>query len=242
MHRKIGMFEKANHGSMFLDEANNLAHDIQAKLLQFMQDFTVTRVGGEKPVKLDLRILVASSLDLGEMVKKQVFREDLYYRIAVVTLDLPLLKNRREDLPELCQHFLDMFNQSNKKNIKRISSAAYKKMFDYHWPGNIRELKNVVERAVIFCDGEEIREGHIQTGPSSEQPAVTAEPGKQARKANEPINLTKPEILSSLKRHKGMVKRLAEEMGVTKRALYYHFKKLGITPNRLRKNPRAGEN
>jgi transcriptional regulator with PAS, ATPase and Fis domain len=234
VERKTGLFERAEGGTIFLDEVNNLTPETQVKLLQFLNDFTIVRVGGQKPLKLNVRLVAASGADLKAMVQRGFFREDLYFRIAVVLVSMPLLRERLEDLPELCQYFLDIFGKAKNKRIARIAPAAFKKMYAYAWPGNVRELKNVIERAVVFCDEKEIGETHIVFGAEDLASIAKEPPG---RKPREPITLGRDEVLDLLEKHRWVVQKAAQELGVTKRALYYHFRKIGLSPNAMRKNP-----
>lgn len=226
-----GLFERAEHGTLFIDEVGNLPMATQVKLLQVLQDFTVKRLGSAVQRRLSLRIIAATNANLEEQVQNGLFREDLYYRLAVVSISLPLLKERLDDLPELCQYFLGLFCRMNNKRIKGISSQAYSRLYAHPWPGNIRELKNVVERAVIFCDREEIQAGHISLEAGKSLPGRTGRKGKTA------VHATREELEALLDRHKGVVLKAAEELLVSPRTLYYTFKKMGINPNQVRKNP-----
>ncbi|MBL8027380.1 MAG: sigma-54-dependent Fis family transcriptional regulator [Fibrobacteres bacterium] len=226
-----GLFERADQGTLFLDEIGNLSAATQVKLLQFLQDFTVTRLGGTTPRKLTLRIITATNVDLSEAVRKGLFREDLYYRLAVVTILLPPLRERLNDLSELCHYFLNFFNRLNRKKIRSISAAAFTKLYSYSWPGNIRELKNIMERAVIFCDTDDIQADHITL--SSEEISVPVS-GKRKKNA---FHSSREEIEALLAKHNGVVLRVAEELQISPRTLYYGFKKLGIKPNGLRTLP-----
>jgi two-component system, NtrC family, response regulator AtoC len=230
--QRIGLLERANEGTLFLDEVGNLTPSVQANLLQFLQDFKITRVGGAKTIELKVRILCASNRDLREMISLGLFREDLYYRIAVIKIDLPPLRDLREDLAGLSGFFLRRFRLAYGKNIKGISTAAFDKLARHSWPGNVREFKNVMEKAVIFCDGEEIGPEHIVLeGPQAAKPSIDADPRRR-------IPFSKEEITAALKMHGGRVTVLAEEWGVTPRALYYNLRALEIDPNDFRARPR----
>jgi DNA-binding NtrC family response regulator len=234
MESRIGLFEQAQGGTLFLDEVGNLTAETQTKLLQFLQDFTITRIGGTRPIPLDIRLIAASNTDLSGMVGKGLFREDLYYRIAVVPIHLPPLRHRLEDLPELCQGFVDAFSRANHKDITGIMAEGYKKLYAHSWPGNVRELKNVIERAVIFCAGREIGAADLDLSPARGTGAPFQAAG---RKKKAPVELSREEAINLLARHKGVVREAAREIGVSRRAIYYCFKKLGIRPNDLRQNP-----
>lgn len=147
---KHGRFEVANGGTIFLDEISNISLNIQAKLLRVIQEREVTRVGSTKPIKVDVRILAATNENLADLVRKEKFREDLFYRLSVVPLNLPPLRERKEDIPFLIDHFLKKYCKKTRKDIKGISPAVKKALVEYDWPGNIRELENTIERAVVL--------------------------------------------------------------------------------------------
>ena len=153
---KHGRFEVANGGSIFLDEISNVSLNIQAKLLRVIQEREVTRVGSSKPIKIDVRIIAATHENLAEAVKSGKFREDLFYRLSVVPVHLPPLRERKEDIPLLVDHFLRKYNKKSKKNIERIDPKAIKTLMEYDWPGNIRELENTIERAVVLGRNNQI--------------------------------------------------------------------------------------
>jgi DNA-binding NtrC family response regulator len=236
--RKSGLLEQANKGTLFLDELNNLTMDTQVKLLQFLQDQTITRVGGSAPVKVNTRVIAASNQDLEQMVKQGLFREDLYYRIAVVTFSIPPLRLRMDDLAELAHHFLEQFGRSYHKNIHGFSPAAMKKMFSYEWPGNIRELRNAVEQAVLFCDSDQIQPEHIAVRPEGRtQARMDTASGADSEDKRCKIMLTAEETKELLNRYHGQIIKAARAVNVTRRALYYYMKKLGLNPNDFRKKP-----
>jgi transcriptional regulator with PAS, ATPase and Fis domain len=235
---KKGKFELANQGTLFLDEVNNLGSDVQAKILNFLQDFSIYRVGGQKPINLDLRIIIASNIPLEEMVRHGLFRQDLFFRINILNIELPPLRERVPDIPMLCEHFLGMFNRQYQKSIRRITSAAYRKLYDHPWHGNVRELRNVIYHAVIFCEGEEIDEDLIRLQPVAAGPARKAAvpapvAGPSGRKTLG--HITRQDIVSLVKKHRGNVKRTAEALGITRPSLYYNFRKFRIDIGTLRK-------
>ncbi|MCJ7694900.1 MAG: sigma-54 dependent transcriptional regulator [Anaerolineaceae bacterium] len=162
-HRKNGLMEVADGGILFLDEISSMPNDMQAKLLRAIEERSFRRVGGNTLIKVDVQLIAASNRNLKEMIANHEFREDLYYRLKVVDLDLPPLNERREDIPELVGHLLKKFNQSMGANILNVTPRAMKALKDYDWPGNIRELSNTIERAVLFCDDEAIDLPHLPT-------------------------------------------------------------------------------
>ncbi|HVR09092.1 MAG TPA: sigma-54 dependent transcriptional regulator [Thermoanaerobaculia bacterium] len=151
---KKGLFELAASGSIFFDEIGNIPLDTQAKLLRVIQEKEFMRLGGIETVRVDVRIIAATNADLEETVQAGQFREDLYYRLNVITVTLPPLRKRNEDVPLLAQHFLTHYARENEKPIRDISPRAMELLLDYHWPGNVRELENVIERAVVLSTGE----------------------------------------------------------------------------------------
>lgn len=150
--RKLGLMEVADGGILFLDEISSMPLDIQAKLLRAIEERAVRRVGGNKMINVDVQILAASNRDLPTLIKDGKFREDLYYRLKVVDLHLPPLRERRQDIPELAGFFVRKFNMQQGMNVTDISQRALEAMVNYNWPGNIRELSNAMERGVLFCD------------------------------------------------------------------------------------------
>jgi transcriptional regulator with PAS, ATPase and Fis domain len=236
---KKGLFEQANRGTLFIDEIHNLNLAMQSKLLNFLQDHTVLPVGSQKPVTLDLHIIVATNVSLEEMIGKGLFREDLFYRIAVTTLHLPRLNERPEDIPLLIRYFTDTFNLKYHKSIRGLAPAAFKAVYDYPWPGNIRELKNAIERAFLLCGGKTITKDLLGL---PEVDAAASTPGrgreKRARKPHHVLDADRSAIVRLFRKHHGMVNRMVKELNVTRSTLYRYFKKYGITPNELRKNPR----
>jgi DNA-binding NtrC family response regulator len=153
---KKGKMELANGGTVFLDEVGDVSQELQTKLLRFLQEREFDRIGGSKPIRVDVRIVAATNRDLDLAVKEGRFREDLYHRLNVVPIILPPLRERREDIPSLAHHFLQRFAQEVKKNFSQVSEDALGKLSAYDWPGNVRELANVVERAVVLGQGPEI--------------------------------------------------------------------------------------
>lgn len=223
LSRKKGKFEEADNGVLFIDEIGNLGPELQAKLLQFLQDFTVTRVGGVQPVKLSLQIITASNLRLETLVRQGRFREDLFHRINVFSFTLPPLRERRDDLPQLCRHFLGLYAAQYGKATPRLSGEAYKKLYAHPWPGNIRELKNALQRAVAFCEGSEIRESDLTlTGE-------TAGTGVRNRCAPRQVEISRAALEKLAQSCRGNVRRMARELSVTRVTLYKLLKRQGLS-------------
>jgi two-component system, NtrC family, response regulator AtoC len=154
--RKRGLLEHAHRGTVFLDEISELDLSLQAKLLRFLEDKCFRRVGGATEIRSNVRIIAATNVDLREAVRKGTFREDLYYRLAVLTVFMPPLRDRGGDVITIASYFINRFNEEFRKNIRKLSSAAKRHLLDYTWPGNVRELRNAIERAVLLTDGDEL--------------------------------------------------------------------------------------
>ncbi len=153
---RVGRFRTADHGTIFLDEIGNISLTVQAKLLRVLQDSEFETVGSDEPIKVDVRIIAATNADLEDRVEKGLFRRDLFYRLNVIRIFLPPLRERIDDIPTLVSHFLSIHNTKNRKTVEGISREALNKLMSYTWPGNVRELENVIERAVILCKGKMI--------------------------------------------------------------------------------------
>ncbi len=155
---KRGLLEHAHGGTVFLDEIGEMAPALQAKLLRFLESKTLRRVGGSTDFRADVRIVAATNVDLAEAVRERQFREDLYYRLAVLTMHIPPLRERLEDVPLLAQHFITHFNREFRKQVRRVSPGAMDMLRSHSWPGNVRELRNAIERAILLAESDELRE------------------------------------------------------------------------------------
>ncbi len=159
--QKKGLFEVADEGTLFLDEISTMRPEMQAKLLRVIQDRRVRRVGGTRDIPVDIRLLAATNQNLTEAMNKGEFRRDLFFRLSVVGVHLPPLRERAMDIPLFVAAFLDQFNREMGKNIAGIDPAALDALTAYSWPGNIRELRNVIERAAVFCSGDQVEVSHL---------------------------------------------------------------------------------
>jgi two-component system, NtrC family, response regulator HydG len=232
-----GKFEQANGGTLFLDEIGELSLELQAKLLRVLEEKSVTRVGGTVPTPVDVRIITATHRDLGEMVRDGRFRSDLLYRLRVVEIQIPPLRNRREDIPLLAHTFLSQFNQEHGKAVHSLSEGALKVLQDWSWPGNVRELKNVMERMVIFCPAAEIAEGQLPPElkgggevPAPSQPSDAAQP-TSATEGGEPVSLDELEkraIMKALKETGGNKTWASKRLGIGLRTLHRKLKEYSI--------------
>ncbi|MGA1865132.1 MAG: sigma-54-dependent transcriptional regulator [bacterium] len=160
-HKRIGRFEQAHTGTIFLDEIGDMPIHVQAKILRFIQEGEIQRLGSSETIKLDVRLIAATNKDLEVGVKEGWFREDLYYRLNVVTIHLPALRDRREDIPMLISYFISRFKKDMQKDILGVRDDAMELFMNYHWPGNVRELENVIKRAIVICKGNEIHVEHL---------------------------------------------------------------------------------
>jgi len=195
----------------------------------------ITRIGGTKPILLNLRVIAATNIPLQNLVSQGLFREDLYYRLYVMVINLPLLNQRKEDLEELTRHFVAEFGSAKGTEAPLLSPMAFQKLYDYSWPGNVRELKNVLHRAVLFCEGREIAEELIrfdeELEPTKAQPLI---PPATPLFSQVLANMTDNELKIILKKFKCRVGYAARELKVTPRALYYRIKNRKIDLNVLR--------
>jgi two-component system response regulator AtoC len=162
--RKLGKFEYANQGTIFLDEISEMAPGLQAKLLQVLQDGEFSRLGGEADVRVDARIIAATNRNLEEAVAKGEFREDLYYRLNVVTIQIPPLRERIDAVPLLVEHFLGMYNAQYNKSVEKLSTETMRVLMNYHWPGNVRELENMIKRMVVLGNEQTVLQEIGQRG------------------------------------------------------------------------------
>jgi two-component system response regulator AtoC len=170
-----GLFEVGHRGTILLDEIGEMSLSLQAKLLRVLQDHQFERVGGTEPVKVDVRVLAATNRDLKTEVRDRRFREDLFYRLDVIEVHMPPLREKREDIPLLVSHFLEKHRYSPRSSPARISREAVEKMRDYDWPGNVRELENVTQRAVVLSQGQVITEEHIIFSGAFSRPLIDVE-------------------------------------------------------------------
>jgi DNA-binding NtrC family response regulator len=215
--RRLGNFELAQNGTLFLDEIAELPLELQAKFLRVLEDRTIRRLGGRSEVEVDVRVLCATNRDLKEEIKSGRFREDLYFRLHVFSIALPPLKERREDIPVLVHHFIEKYNAETGKRVQGVAPGALAVLQDYAWPGNIRELRNTVERAMILVDGDIIEEEHLPPDMQSSRP--------EAAMLRVPLGIPldkveKEYILASLQKNGGNKARTADALGISEKTLY----------------------
>ena len=224
-----GKFEDATGGSLFLDEISAMPLAAQPRLLRVLQEQEITRIGESTPRKIDVRIIAATNENLRERVKQGKFREDLYYRLAVVPIHLPALRERREDIPLLVEHFLKKTSERHKRNVSKIDPAAFKSLVDHDWPGNVRELENTIERMVILSDGATLTIADIPPGVVDR--STTSSMDLLFSLPSEPMNLEFVErdiIREALSRFGGNQSQTARFLGITRSALIYRMQKHGL--------------
>jgi two-component system response regulator HydG len=229
--RKEGKFRQADGGSIFLDEVSEMSLSMQVKLLRVLQEREFPRVGGEDIVKVDVRVIAATNKELIQEIDAGRFREDLYYRLNVVTLNVPALRERSEDIPLLAGHFLTMFAEKNHKGLKGFSPQAMDRLLRYHWPGNVRELMNAVERAVVLSRYEYIDEEDLPfaiknglAGDTASFPPRIAESGLLLE------DMERETILKTLESTAGNKSEAARRLGITRKTLHKKLKKYGVMP------------
>ena len=219
--QRQGRIETANGGTLFLDEVGELTPPLQVKLLRFLQDGRIERVGGRKSIQIDARVLCATNTDLQKAIETGKFREDLFYRIAVVTVAMPPLRSRGSDIMLLAQFFLKRFAAQSQKDPPKLAFDAHRAITDHPWPGNVRELENRIKRAVIMADGPRVTASDLELADAGEVAPVRAL--KEARETVE-----RELIVRALQRSNGKIAPAANELGVARPTLYELMDKLGI--------------
>jgi len=213
--QRRGKFEYAQNGTLFLDEIGDLAPELQVKILRFLQEKVIERVGGRESISIDTRVIAATHADLETAVKENRFREDLYFRLAVVKLDLPPLRERANDVIELAEHLAQAFSRELKKPPKKFSRPALEALRKWNWPGNVRELQNRVKRALVLADGPFISPAELELEmPAGEQAA----PGSTLKQAKE--DLEREIIARTLEQNKGNISKTAKALGISRPTLY----------------------
>ncbi len=225
--KRIGRFEQANGGTLFLDEIGEIPLATQIKLLRVLQERTFERVGGNESVSVDVRVVAATNKDLAEEVREKRFREDLYYRLNVVRIDMPPLRQRGNDIVLLAEHFLRRFARENNRRIDQFSDAARAKLVAHRWPGNVRELENAIERAVVFTEGEVVE---AEALPFDTTPA-TIEGGPRIPGATM-AELEKHAILATLEAVNGSTSKAADMLDISARTIQYRLHEYGVTASR----------
>ncbi|HEX8833136.1 MAG TPA: sigma 54-interacting transcriptional regulator, partial [Abditibacteriaceae bacterium] len=241
---KKGLFEEADGGTLFLDEIGETTPATQVKLLRVLQDGEVRRVGSNTGVKTDVRIIAATNRRLQKRIREGEFREDLYYRLQVILLHLPPLRERKEEILPLVEHYLELYRQKFGKSIQGLSDDSRRALIEYPWPGNVRELANVVERAVILCQGDQVHpeDFALTTGGTLLADAVRESGGRKApttNSAHDELDFSTPRSLrdverefieAALQRHNWETELVASEIGLTTSALSKKIKEHNLEP------------
>ncbi len=247
---RAGKFEEADSGTLFLDEIGEISPSLQVKLLRVIQEKTIERVGDNKPIRVDIRIIAATNKDLQELIRKGEFREDLYYRLHVFSIHMPALRERPLDIPRLCDHFIDQCNAQTGKQVKGLTREAMRLMMQYPWPGNIRELENAIEHAFVLVQESlitqedlpgSIADYRVEVPPEMPdvEPFEAGEAGvRQSPGANDVRNIkktpggrvhvSKAQLAALLDQHDGNQTQTARFLGISRVALWKKMKKLGL--------------
>ncbi|OLC53579.1 MAG: hypothetical protein AUH92_05630, partial [Acidobacteria bacterium 13_1_40CM_4_69_4] len=222
---RIGRFEMANDGTLFLDEVGNMSANTQAKVLRAIQNQEFERLGGSRTIKVDVRIVAATNINLEAAIKEGRFREDLYYRLNVVTVAVPALRERVEDIQPLAEYFLKRFARELRRRVTGFSAEAVRRLQEYRWPGNVRELENTIERAVLMCEGDTLRPADLTLLDREHTVGMT--PALAVDLLNLEA-LEKTALLEALKRSNWIQKEAAKILGISSRVMNYKVHKHGI--------------
>jgi two-component system, NtrC family, response regulator AtoC len=224
--QKRGVLETANGGTVLLDEISEMTPSVQAKLLQFLEEKSLRRVGGSQDIRLNVRVIAASNRDLGEEVAGHRFREDLFYRLNVLSIVMPALRTRREDIPLLVEHFIEGFDTEFRKRVRGVTPAARTMLQQYQWPGNVRELRNVIERAMLLADTDQL--------DASDFPSLSASSGVYGfQLPSTGVDLEKLErsfVIQALRRSGGNQTRAGSLLGLNRDQVRYRIEKFGLHP------------
>ncbi len=236
---RIGRFELANKGTIFLDEIGEMSPSLQVKLLRVLQERKFERVGGVKTISVDIRVVAATNIDLEEAVKEGRFREDLFYRLNVIPIKMPPLRERRSDIPLLANHFLKQYSKDKGRKVESISQEAMEVLMNYDWPGNVRELENIIERVVILSNGKVIKKEDLPlpivekagANISVTSPTKVFEFPEEGLSLSQAVSeLEKSLILKALERTGGVKNRAAKLLKMNRTTLIEKMKKLGLMP------------
>jgi len=231
---KKGILELAHEGTIFLDEIGDMSLALQAKLVKVIEERTFRRIGGTRDISVDVRVIAATNCDLKELISKNLFREDLYHRLNVISFEMPPLRERKEDIPLLTDYFVAYFNSELHRNITVISEEVREALLNYHWPGNVRELRSTIERAVLLSEGEKLNPKYIQLEEKRSDDEIKVEKSEDRMILEIPLedaSLPKIEekvIREALDLNDWNQTKTAEMLGVTREALRYRMKKMGL--------------
>ena len=241
--QRIGRFEQADGGTLFLDEIGDMSANTQAKILRVLQEHEFERLGGTRTIKVDVRLITATNRDLTAMVESGAFREDLYYRLNVVAIEMPPLRERKEDVAALAGFFIKRFSGELKKKITALEPDALKLLVRYHWPGNIRELENAIERAILLADGTRITADDLRLGDGGAlgSPREIASIIRMPPKGIPLDDIERLALIEALKVSNWVQKDAAELLAISPRVMNYKIKVLGIELPRSRRAPEQKE-
>jgi two-component system response regulator PilR (NtrC family) len=234
--QKDGLFETADRGSIFFDEISTVGLETQAKLLRVMQDKEFMRLGGTKTIRVDARIIAATNTDLEELIGSKAFRQDLFYRLNVIKIELPPLRERKDDIPLLVKHFIDIYRRENEKEIEGITDDVFEILEDYDWPGNVRELENLIERAVVLSKSKLITRNTLPPFLLDRRPGdedIAADKEKEPSFREQTQHYQRKVILNALRRAKGVQKQAARSLGLKPTTLNEMIKRLKIDVDSL---------
>lgn len=230
VQRRIGRFEQAHTGSIFLDEIGDLSPSLQMKLLRVLQEKEFERVGSNQTLKTDVRVIAATNRNLEEALQKKTFRDDLYYRLNVVTIFLPPLRERREDIPPLVDHFLRKYSEKNRRTVPRISKEARDLLLQYDYPGNVRELENIIERSLVVSRGDTITVQDLPFQIREELQEAKLHLDPEGESLNAMLShIERDLILKALEKHEGVQTKAAQSLGLSERVLRYKMHKYGLS-------------
>ena len=237
--QRIGRFEQADGGTLFLDEIGDMSANTQAKILRVLQEHEFERLGGTRTLRVDVRLITATNRNLPQMVASGQFREDLYYRLNVVSLEMPPLRDRKEDINQLAMFFLRRFAGELKKRVDGLGNDAQKLLMRYNWPGNIRELENAIERAVLLTEGPQVSASDLALGElSTSQPSGESSPVVKIPPTGIALEeIERQAIIEALKMSNWVQKDAAELLSISPRVMNYKIKTLGIDYSRGGRRP-----
>jgi transcriptional regulator with GAF, ATPase, and Fis domain len=235
--QRVGRFEQADGGTLFLDEVGDMSANTQAKILRVLQEHEFERLGGTRTLRVDVRVIAATNRNLPQMVSNGQFREDLYYRLNVVSIDMPPLRDRKDDIQQLAMFFLKRFSGELKKRLDGLSPDAVKLLMRYNWPGNIRELENSIERAVLLTEGPFLTSTDLRLGElSTTQPSGDSSPVVKIPPTGIPLEeIERQALVEALKMSNWVQKDAAELLSISPRVMNYKIKTLGIDYSRGRR-------
>lgn len=231
VQQRKGRFELAHRGTIFLDEIGDLSPQTQVRLLRVLQEREFERVGGTETVKVNVRIIAATNRDLEDMVRDGLFRQDLYYRLNVFPIHVPPLRERRTDILELANFFVEKYSKENRKYVRRISTPAIDMMMSYHWPGNVRELENCIERAILLTTDDVVHGHHL---PPTLQTAEASNTPMRGTLEDTLNRVEREMLIEALKNSRGNKAKAARDLGITERLIGLRVKRQGIDPRQYR--------